>query len=75
MLLYNIFAFLFRWQNKDKSIFWKLLAVGAVLHILGNIATTSVFMYSSYLNYPGGEALYRLHQLEPLVKGEFQSTE
>ena len=74
-MLYTLFTILFRWQNKDKSLFRKLLAIGAVLHILGNIATTGVFLYSSYLNYPGGEAIYRLHQLEPSTKGETQSTE
>ena len=60
----------FRWQNKDKSTLQKLLALGAVLHLLGNLATTNVFLYSSHLNYPGGEAIYRLQQLEPPGKGE-----
>ena len=59
----------FSWQNRDKSILQKLLALGAVLHLLGNMGTTSVFMYTSHLNYPGGEAIYRLHQLYSSEKG------
>ncbi|XP_045165621.2 probable Dol-P-Man:Man(7)GlcNAc(2)-PP-Dol alpha-1,6-mannosyltransferase [Mercenaria mercenaria] len=52
------------WINRNKSLFKKLMAFGAVLHICGNICTSGVFLYTSYLNYPGGQALHRLHQIE-----------
>ncbi|XP_052282957.1 dol-P-Man:Man(7)GlcNAc(2)-PP-Dol alpha-1,6-mannosyltransferase-like [Dreissena polymorpha] len=53
------------WISKSKSYLQALLALLAVLHIAGNITTTSVFMYTSHSNYPGGVALARLHELEP----------
>ncbi|KAL4226476.1 dolichyl-P-Man:Man(7)GlcNAc(2)-PP-dolichol alpha-1 [Mactra antiquata] len=52
------------WINKDKSVLRKFLAVVCMLHMIGNLCTTGIFIYTSYQNYPGGTALYRLHQIE-----------
>ncbi|XP_060568303.1 probable Dol-P-Man:Man(7)GlcNAc(2)-PP-Dol alpha-1,6-mannosyltransferase [Ruditapes philippinarum] len=52
------------WINRNKSVLRKLLAFGALLHICGNILTSGIFLYTSYQNYPGGEALRRFHEIE-----------
>ncbi|XP_072026518.1 LOW QUALITY PROTEIN: dol-P-Man:Man(7)GlcNAc(2)-PP-Dol alpha-1,6-mannosyltransferase-like [Amphiura filiformis] len=52
-------------RNFQKSTFMKLLAIGAVGHFLVNLATTTIFTGVSYYNYPGGEALYKMHQMYP----------
>ncbi|XP_060591314.1 dol-P-Man:Man(7)GlcNAc(2)-PP-Dol alpha-1,6-mannosyltransferase-like [Ruditapes philippinarum] len=53
-----------KWINRNKSLLRKLLAFGALLHICGNILTSGIFLYTSYRNYPGGEALRRFHEIE-----------
>ncbi|XP_023933210.1 dol-P-Man:Man(7)GlcNAc(2)-PP-Dol alpha-1,6-mannosyltransferase [Lingula anatina] len=52
------------WNNRKKSVWSKFLALGACGHLLVNLCTTGAFLYISHLNYPGGTAMYRLHQLE-----------
>ena len=55
---------LHRWANRSKSWFKRLVAMAAASHILGNIMCTTVFLFVSHQNYPGGLAMQRLHQLE-----------
>ncbi|XP_061178921.1 dol-P-Man:Man(7)GlcNAc(2)-PP-Dol alpha-1,6-mannosyltransferase-like [Saccostrea echinata] len=50
--------------NSSKSCFKKLVALAAVCHIIGNITCTTVFLFVSHQNYPGGQAMQKLHQLE-----------
>ncbi|XP_076090989.1 dol-P-Man:Man(7)GlcNAc(2)-PP-Dol alpha-1,6-mannosyltransferase-like [Mytilus galloprovincialis] len=45
------------WNNRNKSALRMLLAIGAVLHLLGNLVGTGVFLTVSHYNYPGGEAI------------------
>ncbi|XP_052090662.1 probable Dol-P-Man:Man(7)GlcNAc(2)-PP-Dol alpha-1,6-mannosyltransferase isoform X1 [Mytilus californianus] len=45
------------WNNRNKSALQMLLATGAVLHLLGNLIGTGVFLTVSHYNYPGGEAI------------------
>ncbi|GAB6029671.1 hypothetical protein CHUAL_005403 [Chamberlinius hualienensis] len=52
------------WENRSKSTIRKILAVGAACHILANLAATSLLLYISNLNYPGGQALRHLHYIE-----------
>lgn len=52
------------WQNKEKSVLRKLLALGSSGMILGNVIITSGFLYVAHNNYPGGDAIQKLHQLE-----------
>jgi hypothetical protein len=47
-----------------KSFIQKLLALGAVSHLLGNIIATCVFSFVSHNNYPGGVAMMNIHRLE-----------
>ena len=57
---------------RKKYLFGQLLALLAVWHILGNICTTILFLYTSRHNYPGGLALYKLHQIEASKTGIYQ---
>ncbi|XP_022299232.2 dol-P-Man:Man(7)GlcNAc(2)-PP-Dol alpha-1,6-mannosyltransferase-like isoform X2 [Crassostrea virginica] len=52
------------WANRSKSWFKRLVAMAAASHIVGNIMCTTVFLFVSHQNYPGGLAMQRLHQLE-----------
>lgn len=52
------------WKNRKKSLKSGLFAAFMVLHLLGNIFFTSYILYLSHHNYPGGNAILRLHQLE-----------
>lgn len=38
--------------------------MAALCHIFGNITCTTVFLFVSHQNYPGGQAMQKLHQLE-----------
>ena len=71
-ILKNFDHTFYRWINRKKYLFGQLLALLAVWHILGNICTTILFLYTSYDNYPGGLALYRLHQIEASKTGIYQ---
>ncbi|KAL3852708.1 hypothetical protein ACJMK2_016326 [Sinanodonta woodiana] len=52
------------WLNRHKSkVKWFMSAIAAA-HILGNVLVTCIFLYISHHNYPGGEAVARLHLLE-----------
>lgn len=42
-----------------------LLAMGAAGHLLANLVISCFLLTVSNANYPGGEALAKLHQLEP----------
>ena len=46
------------------------MAAIAALHLVVNIAATAGFLYISHHNYPGGEAMAALHQIEPLTAGK-----
>ncbi|XP_048739717.2 dol-P-Man:Man(7)GlcNAc(2)-PP-Dol alpha-1,6-mannosyltransferase-like isoform X2 [Ostrea edulis] len=52
------------WANRSKSCFKRLVALVAVAHILGNIMSTTIFLFVSHQNYPGGQAMQKFHQLE-----------
>ncbi|XP_071963097.1 dol-P-Man:Man(7)GlcNAc(2)-PP-Dol alpha-1,6-mannosyltransferase-like [Antedon mediterranea] len=52
-------------NNRKKSILMSLISIAVIGHFVFNLATTSGFLYLSYNNYPGGDAITRLHQLVP----------
>ncbi|CAG5122563.1 unnamed protein product, partial [Candidula unifasciata] len=52
------------WQNRGKSVWRKLLALGSSCLLLGNVVTTSGFLFIAHHNYPGGQAMHVLHHLE-----------
>ena len=54
------------WESakKKQTFFRKLFALGAVLHIVANVIFSSMMLYISSNNYPGGVAMMELHRLE-----------
>ncbi|XP_021360209.1 dol-P-Man:Man(7)GlcNAc(2)-PP-Dol alpha-1,6-mannosyltransferase-like isoform X2 [Mizuhopecten yessoensis] len=52
-------------MNSSKSMFHKIIAFGAVLHLLANLGSTGAFLYISRHNYPGGVAMRYFHLLTP----------
>jgi hypothetical protein len=46
-----------------------MLGLIAALHLVTNVVSTAGFLYVSTLNYPGGEAIVKLHQIESRTTG------
>ncbi|ELU12317.1 hypothetical protein CAPTEDRAFT_220190 [Capitella teleta] len=53
------------WQNKKKSLVRFILAMLAMGHLAVNLALTAQLLYVSHTNYPGGQAMARVHDLVP----------
>ncbi|CAK4023763.1 glycosyltransferase family 22 [Lecanosticta acicola] len=53
------------WTRRQKSKRYSLLSVGLVISTLASFAVSLGLLYISSLNYPGGEALRRLHDIAP----------
>lgn len=59
-------CFYFRWKNYNKSAFHKLKAIFCVGHIILNFCFTLFLLLISSTNYPGGEAITKLHSSETI---------
>lgn len=55
----------FSWEGREKSGTRQILAVGCALHLVANVAFTTLLLTISANNYPGGAAIHRLHQVIP----------
>jgi hypothetical protein len=54
------------YRNRKSGSLMKSLVLFAIYsHFIFNLAITGGFLYISKLNYPGGNALMKLHELEP----------
>ncbi|KAL8730787.1 MAG: hypothetical protein Q9166_003857 [cf. Caloplaca sp. 2 TL-2023] len=53
------------WTRRSKTIVYRFLSLALVLSVLGSFAASGVMLAVSRLNYPGAEALNRLHALVP----------
>nr|CAG4641628.1 EOG090X04MD [Eurycercus lamellatus] len=53
------------WSNRMKNKWRGILALGAAGHLLVNLVLSFFLLTVSRTNYPGGQALSLLHQLEP----------
>lgn len=53
------------WTRKAKSTMYKLLSLLLLTTTLASFAISSTLVFISSLNYPGGQALWLLHQIEP----------
>ncbi|GAM21373.1 hypothetical protein SAMD00019534_045480 [Acytostelium subglobosum LB1] len=51
-------------RQLGKGTMYKLMALGFVAAIVANATISAGFLYVSSLNYPGGHAFTRLHQVE-----------
>ncbi|ODN02533.1 putative Dol-P-Man:Man(7)GlcNAc(2)-PP-Dol alpha-1,6-mannosyltransferase [Orchesella cincta] len=52
------------WKKRAKNILWALMCVGLIFHIVLNGVLSTAMLIVSSKNYPGGNALIKLHQLE-----------
>ena len=64
MFLINLLIFLSK-NHRIVSVKLKKIVTGCLyLHVLINIIISSGFLYVSNINYPGGHALLKLHEIE-----------
>ena len=56
-------------KSRKKRAKWafvkNIILFGLYLHLIANLAVTVGFLYVSRHNYPGAQAMIRLHELEP----------
>ncbi|PVD39263.1 hypothetical protein C0Q70_01891 [Pomacea canaliculata] len=52
------------WRNQGKSVLYRLAGFALLGLLALNAAVSGLFLYVSYLNYPGGVAMASLHKLE-----------
>ena len=50
------------WVRRTKSLLYRFFNMLMIVSTLGSFAASLILLYISSLNYPGGEALHRLHQ-------------
>ncbi|CAG7725517.1 unnamed protein product [Allacma fusca] len=54
------------WKNRGKSFVHALISVGVIFHLVVNGVFSTGMLIVSSKNYPGGNALLKLHQVESL---------
>jgi alpha-1,6-mannosyltransferase len=52
------------WKSRGKNFYRALVAVGVMTLVLFNAVFSTALLIVSSKNYPGGSALYKMHQLE-----------
>uniref|UniRef100_F1L0F9 Mannosyltransferase n=2 Tax=Ascaris TaxID=6251 RepID=F1L0F9_ASCSU len=58
------------WINRQKSWLRYLIAIGVSAHLIANIIGTSVLLYASSRNYPGGDAIGYLQFMQRYDKNK-----
>ncbi|KAL8774872.1 MAG: hypothetical protein Q9209_000811, partial [Squamulea sp. 1 TL-2023] len=53
------------WTRRSKSALYRVLSLTLIMSVIGSLAANGVMLAISQLNYPGAEALNRLHALVP----------
>jgi alpha-1,6-mannosyltransferase len=56
------------WTRRSKTLLYRLLSLALVGSTLLSFAGSMSLLYISSLNYPGGEALTRLHEIVPEIQ-------
>jgi len=52
------------WSNRNKSYRRHVASVGLLAILAGNLAISTMSFWASFHNYPGGQALKQLHEME-----------
>ena len=63
-----------RWCERHQSQLRYVIGLSTVLHLLGNVVASCLFLFISRHNYPGGHILWQLHSLESAHAGEGQAS-
>jgi alpha-1,6-mannosyltransferase len=58
------------WTRRTKSLLYRLLSLCLVASTIASFAASTALLYISILNYPGGEALTRLHDIAPATTAD-----
>ncbi|SMQ50812.1 unnamed protein product [Zymoseptoria tritici ST99CH_3D7] len=53
------------WTRRAKTAMYRLLSIALIISTIASFGISLASLYISSLNYPGGEALSRLHKLAP----------
>ena len=53
------------------GFFKKLILIAIYSHVVVNLLITGCFLKVSHSNYPGGEAMIKLHELEAKINREY----
>ncbi|KAF1355003.1 Alg9-like mannosyltransferase family-domain-containing protein [Delphinella strobiligena] len=57
------------WTRRSKTLLYRFLSLLLVTSVLASFAASMALLYISSLNYPGGAALTRLHEVHGLEDG------
>lgn len=64
------YFFFVSFKNYHKSWMYTIGSIVVVGHLMLNGVYTSISLYVSHHNYPGGKAMYELHRLIPATAGK-----
>jgi len=57
-------AFNYLWNKRGKTLIWSVVSLALVAGLIANVLVSCGLVYVSSLNYPGGQALAKLHSIE-----------
>ncbi|KAL8758927.1 MAG: hypothetical protein Q9199_001151, partial [Rusavskia elegans] len=60
------------WTRRSKSVLYRFLSRALIVSVMGSFAASGIMLAVSRLNYPGADALNRLHALVPQHRSQQQ---